>query len=491
MRICPEEMKSLTVLWKFAEKRDFAQRIASAKSSKRQIQAETGGMHMVITRLVVIVMTAGIALAAEVSSSPVTFNKHVLPILQKKCQGCHRPGQMGPMSFLTYKEARPWAKAIKSAVVARKMPPWFADPQHGTFSNDPSLTTSQIETIVKWVEAGAQEGYQNDAPRPVRWPDGWVIEPDIVVQGSTTDVPAHTKNDVMEWMQVIVPSGFTADTWITSVQIRPSHPGVVHHICAMFIPHSPDVQYNVSEWQEKERDGDGSALPGKKPTFGGRRAFAENTGNDCYVPGNIAADYRPFEAAKLVRAGSDIVLNLHYTPNGKAVSDRVQLGYTVAKEPPQRRYVSLSHTAPTNPKLFAIPPNDPNWQSPPAEATFNEDVELVFMMPHMHSRGKDMTYTLDYPDGRKEIALHVPRYDFNWQLGYYTSIQVPKGTKLRVDAHFDNSRNNPANPNPDRTVYYGEMTWEEMMLPFFGVVVDKGVDLKKIITKQEANGSGA
>jgi hypothetical protein len=212
---------------------------------------------------------------------------------------------------------------------------------------------------------------------------------------------------------------------------------------------------------------------------------------DCYLPGNIAADYRGVNAAKLVPAGSDIVLNLHYTPNGTAVTDHVQIGFTVAKEPPERRYVSLSSSAPTNPKLFAIPPNEPNWQSPPAEVVFDQDVELVYMMPHMHVRGKDMTYTLEYPDGRKEVVLNVPHYDFNWQLGYDTSIKVPKGTKLRVDAHFDNSPNNKFNPDPNKTVYYGEMTWEEMMFPFFGVVVDKNVDPKKVLRRRAFTPGGA
>ena len=159
----------------------------------------------------------------------------------------------------------------------------------------------------------------------------------------------------------------------------------------------------------------------------------------------------------------------------------MQIGFTVAKTPPERQYVSMSTTAPIDPKHFAIPPNDPNWQSPPAEVTFNHDVELVYMMPHMHVRGKDMTYTLIYPDGRKEIVLSVSHYDFNWQLGYNTIIKVPKGTKLHVDAHYDNSANNKWNPNPHKTVYYGEMTWEEMMFPFFGVVVDRDVNPAKIL----------
>ena len=282
-----------------------------------------------------------------------------------------------------------------------------------------------------------------------------------------------------------VPSGFNEDTWITSVQIKPDHPAVAHHICMGFNPHTPDVEYFKAVWIDKPRGEDGSALPDQGPTFGpatpgkGSRSMAE----DCYLPGNPVADYRVFNAAKLVKAGSDITLNLHYTPNGTAVTDHVLIGFTAAKAPPDRRYVSLSTTAPTDPKRFAIPPNDPNWQSPPAEVTFNQDVELVYMMPHMHVRGKDMTYTLVYPDGRKEVVLSVPRYDFNWQLGYNTSIKVPKGTKLHVDAHYDNSPNNKWNPNPNKTVYYGEMTWEEMMFPFFGVVIGKDADPAKVLVR--------
>jgi hypothetical protein len=396
------------------------------------------------------------------------------------------------MSFLTYESTRPWARAIKEAVVLRKMPPWFADPSVGHFLNDHSLKQGDIETIVKWADAGALQGDAKDAPPPVRWPEGWQIQPDVIVTGPTSDVPAHPKNNVIEWSTVTVPSGFKEDTWITSVEIKPEHPEVTHHICLGFNPHKPDVKYFVPEWQDKQRDEDGSALPDKGPTFnGGALKPGISAVEDCYLPGMVAADYRTVRAAKLVPAGSDIILTLHYTPNGKAITDHVQIGFTVAKEQPQRRYVSLATSSPQDPKRFAIPANDPNWKSPPAQVMFNRDVELVFMMPHMHARGKDMTYTLEYPDGRTETVLNVPRYDFNWQLGYQTSIQIPKGTKLRVDAHFDNSSNNMANPNPTRTVYYGEMTWEEMMLGFFGVVVDKDADPKKIISRQPPKASGA
>jgi hypothetical protein len=425
--------------------------------------------------------------ASAETVSPVTFNKDVLPILQANCQGCHRPGQMAPMSFLTYNETRPWAKAIKEAVMVRKMPPWFADPNHGNFTNDSSLKKTDIDTLTRWVDSGAREGDPQDAPQPVKWPDGWVIQPDIVVKGSVTDVPASTRNNVFEWLNIIVPTGFQTDTWVTSVQIKPKYPQVTHHICIVgYLPHTPDIQYYVPDWKDKERDEDGSAIPSKGPTFGGQKERSVQGGGDCYVPGNPAGDYRSFDAAKLVPAGSDMLLSLHYTPNGSAVRDEVLIGFTVMNSPPKRRYVTFFPSAPVDPKLFAIPPRDPNWQSPPVDVTFNADAELVYMMPHMHSRGKDMTYTLEYPDGRKEIVLHVPRFDFNWQLGYHTSVKVPKGSKLHVDAHFDNSSNNKGNPNPDKTVYYGEMTWEEMMMPFFGVVVDVSVQPDEILTKPRA-----
>ena len=445
-------------------------------------------------KILVFALTLAGAVCAQ-GLPPLTFNKDVLPILQKNCQTCHRPGQAAPMSFLTYKDTRPWAKAMKAAVAARKMPPWFADPQYGHFINDRSLKQSEIDIIAKWADTGAAEGDPKDAPLAVVWPVGWQIKPDVIVEGPSYDVPAHPKNDVIEWISVTVPSGFKEDTWITSVQIKPEQPAVTHHICLGFNPHTPDIKYFDPIWQDKPRDEKGNAIPEKGPTFGpavpnGRfRSMAE----DCYLPGNPAADYRDFKAAKLIPAGSDITLNLHYTPNGTAVTDHVQIGFTIAKEAPQRRYVSMISSSPTDAAHFAIPPNNGNWQSPPAEVTFAQDVELVYLMPHMHVRGKDMTYTLLYPDGRKEVILNVPHYDFNWQLGYdlTESIKIPKGTKLVVVAHYDNSPNNKFNPDPNKTVYYGEMTWEEMMNPFFGVVVDKDADPAKLLIARGAAQPGA
>lgn len=434
------------------------------------------------------VFPIAIAAHAQSSSAPVTFNKDVLPVLQKNCQSCHRPGQIAPMSFLTYDSARPWAKAMKAAVLTKKMPPWFADPEFGHFANNSSLWQSEIDLIAKWADGGALEGDPKDAPPPVKWPaDGWKIEPDLIVNGPAFTVPAHSKNDVLEWTYITVPSGISEDTWVTSMEIRPGEPAVTHHICVYFRPHTPDVKYNTPVWSDRPRDDSGSALPAAAGANGRGIPPSVTAGSNgiegCYVPGQQTQDYRIHHAAKLFKAGTDIVFQVHHTPNGKEVTDQPRIGFTVAKEPPQRLYVSLGMSAPSDAKSFAIPPGDSNWESPPAEAVFVEDAELVWMFPHMHVRGKDMTYRLVYPDGKTETILSVPRYDFNWQLGYDLAqpIKVPKGARLVVTAHFDNSANNKFNPDPNRIVYYGDMTWEEMMFPFFSLVVDKNVDTRRVV----------
>jgi len=247
------------------------------------------------------------------------------------------------------------------------------------------------------------------------------------------------------------------------------------------------VKYNTPVWSDRPRDDEGYAEE-KAAGINGRNlppsVTAGSSGIEgCYVPGQQSQDYRTHHAAKLLRAGTDIVFHVHYTPNGKAVTDRPRIGLTVAPEAPPQRYVSFGISSPSDAKNFAIPPNNPNWASPPAVAEFTADADLVWMFPHMHVRGKEMTYVLTYPDGRQETILSVPRYDFNWQLGYdlATPIHVTKGTRLTVTAHYDNSANNKFNPDPNRVVYYGDMSWEEMMFPFFSVVVDKDVDAKKIM----------
>jgi len=375
------------------------------------------------------------------------------------------------MSLLTYKDVRPWAKAIKAATVARKMPPWNADPRYGHYTNDRSLKQSAIDTLTKWVDAGAPEGDPNDAPAPKQWPSGdWEVEPDIILDGPDFDVPA---TGVVDWFWVAIPSHFTQDTWITSMQFQPVDPAVVHHIGITFVPHTPDVKYNEPIWERIQRDADLITVPGQpfqqtvvtRLGLGGRE-------QDTYVPGHTISDYRPYNAARLIPANTDIYLNLHYTPNGTPIRTHVKIGFTVANDPPKHQVLMVMVSGATDREHFRIPANDGNWAAPVGEATFVRDVEIISMMPHMHVRGKSMTYTLTYPDGKVEKILDVPHYDFNWQLKYDTSVKVPKGSKLRVDAHYDNSANNKYNPNPNRDVYYGEQTWEEMMIGYVGVLVD-------------------
>jgi hypothetical protein len=426
---------------------------------------------------------------SSVPSAP-TFYRDVLPILQRSCQNCHRPGQIAPFSLLTYDSARPWARSMKAKVQTRQMPPWFADPKHGQFANDASLAPLDIDTIARWADANAPAGDTADAPAPIQWAEnGWTVKPDYIIKGMDYPVPARTPNQVIEWLTYVIPSGFTEDTWITSLEVKPSELSVTHHICIAFIEHDPAVKYRNPVWVDRKRDDSGTdtennGINNLVPPGSLRLSPVAGAGGDgCYVPGKSFEDYRIFNAAKLIPAGSDIRVQAHYTPSGKDAVDHLEIGVTRAKEPPARVYVTAGMSAPGDRARFAIPPNDPNWASPSAEAAFEVDAELVWMMPHMHLRGKDMTYTLLYPDGGREVVLNVPRYDFNWQLGYRLAkpIKVPKGTKLIVDAHFDNSQANRFNPDPGRTVYMGTMTWEEMMFPFFSVLVDRGVDPRKVV----------
>jgi hypothetical protein len=446
--------------------------------------------------------------AGEGTDGGVTFYKDVLPIFQKNCQSCHRSGQIGPFSLMSYQEARPWAKAIKAAVVGRKMPPWFADPKYGHFDNDRSMKQSEIDTIVAWTDSGATEGNPKDAPEPVQWPaGGWSIQPDVVVELPSYQVPAR---GIKEWEQLAIPAPFKEDTWVTSVEILPSAPAVAHHLCFDFKKHDPRVQYNMYEWVEVPRDEEGVTKardgnnrpeegiiitrevgsteekrhPGRPVIVGGNQF--------CYLPGLPFEDYRPENAGVFVPKGSDMILSLHYTANGVATTDNLRVGFTVAKVPPAKKFVpqfgAEGDSAPTvrqqaNIQL-AIPPYDGNYAGPPAEITFLRDAELVWFRPHAHVRGKSVQFKLTYPDGRDEIVLNVPRYDFNWQLTYRTSLKIPKGSKMHVQFYYDNSPNNKYNPDPSKWVYYGGQSWEEMGTPNMGFIMDRNADEKDFVKEQ-------
>jgi hypothetical protein len=446
-----------------------------------------------ITRLAAaMLMLGGAAMAAQVSPEP-TFNKDVLPILQKNCQTCHRPGQLAPMSFLTYQSARPWAKAMKAAVVSRKMPPWFADPQAEHILNNASLKQADIDTIANWADAGAPEGDMKDAPPAVQWPsEGWQIKPDIIVEGPDFKVPAK---GVVEWTNITVPGPFKEDTWVTSMELLPGDRTVTHHICITFKPPSPNTEYYKPSFTPKVRDEAGNEDPKQRRPFNTAQAGGggpNTTIQFCYLPGSQFDDYRPFGAGKLIPAGTDISFGLHYTPNGKTeVLDHPRLGFTVSQEPPKRQYINYIVNATQDPSVFAIPPNNSYWEAPTTEAVFEEDVDLVWVASHMHVRGKDTIWELTYPDGQKETILSIKNYDYNWQLGYQLKPKrIPKGTKLTVKAWYDNSPNNRANPDPNRTVYWGDQAWEEMMSAFVAIIANP-VDAKKPLLRGLNAGAGS
>ena len=410
-----------------------------------------------------------VALASAATTPQVTFYKDVLPVLQKNCQTCHRPGEAAPMAFLSYDETRPWAKAIKTAVVTKKMPPWYADPHFGKFSNDRSLAQADMDTLVAWVDSGAKAGNPKDAPKPIDWVEGWRIgKPDLVLSMPVAfDVPA---SGTIDYQYIIVPTGFTEDKYVQMAEARPGDRTVVHHIIAFIRePGNPwlkDAKIGVPfvpremERQAEERNN------GQKRQGGGGLGF----GGDFlagYAPGTLPDVLKPGQA-KLVKAGSDIVLQMHYTADGKTHTDISKVGVVFATEKPTERVLTL---AAANPQ-FAIPPGDSNYRVD-AKITLQDDSTLIDLLPHMHFRGKDFEYRVTYPSGEKETLLNVPNYDFNWQLTYELTQPklLPKGTVIECTAHFDNSVNNKFNPDATKEVHWGEQTWEEMMIGFFDVSV--------------------
>ena len=427
------------------------------------------------------------------STRMVTYNKDVLPVLQKNCQSCHRPGQIGPFSMLTYKETRPWAKAMKAAIVSRTMPPWLADPRFGDFENDRSLSQTDIDTIVAWVDGGAAEGNPSDAPPPLQWPEGgWQLKPDVVVELPPYEVPAR---GVLDWQVIAFPAPFKEDAWVTSAELVPGSPAVVHHMCYGFQKHQPTTPYNTYEWMEVPRDEKGitkNRTDGGAPREGtvvtreagskeekrrqGRTAI-ESTIQFCYLPGLPYEDFRDVDAGFFVPAGSDLIVNLHYTTTGLAVTDSSKIGFTVAKTRPAKRLLNQAGETSdgageaSNARAIAIPPFEGNYAGPLQVTNFSRDIELVRMRPHAHVRAKSVRYTLIYPDGREETLLSVPRYDFNWQLTYKTSKLIPKGSRISVQFHYDNSTANKYNPDPSSWVYYGLQSWEEMGSPFLGFLI--------------------
>jgi hypothetical protein len=404
--------------------------------------------------------------AAAASNAPasVTFNRDVLPILQKNCQGCHRPGEVAPMSLLTYSDARPWAKAIKVAVVSQKMPPWFADPRYGHFANDRRLSQGDINTLVSWVDNGAAEGDAKDKPAPLNFQDGWNIKPDMVIEmPKPFNLPA---TGTIDYQYVLVKGGFAEDVWVTQAEMRPGNPKVLHHGKVWVRPPG-------SHWMEH-------AVPGDAYSAGmGRNSISE--GNDIlgkFNPGLGAQSFEIGESAKFVPKGSDLVFELHYTATGEPTQDRSKLGLVLAKDAPKSRYFLSAGPTALN---LAVPPGDNNAEVV-SEVTVGADgVKLVYAQPHMHLRGKDFELRAVYPTGESETVFKG-KFDFDWQLGYNFEkpIALPKGTRLIGISHFDNSLTNKYNPDAAKEVHWGPQNWDEMSNCFVGLIFDVNTDAGKV-----------
>jgi len=404
-------------------------------------------------RLFLGVALLGIALAA-VRSAPagdaakkekpsVTYARDISRIVQDRCQTCHHPGTAAPFSLLTYEQAKHWAEPIREAVVDKRMPPWHADPKHGKFSNDRRLSDEQRDKLLAWIDAGCVLGDKKDLPEPKTFADGWVIgKPDVIFE-----LPAEQTikpDGVLPYRYVVTPTNFKEDVWIEAAEARPSNRKVTHHII---------IWYRDPKNPSRRRNGMGDG-------------FIVGT-----APGDMPQLYPPGVARK-IPAGAELVWQLHYTPDGKAETDRSQVGFVFykGKEPPQH----LANTEGIANMQLRIPPGADNAKFE-SDWTVSKDARVFSFMPHMHVRGKDFEYKAIYPDGRSEVLLSVPKFDFNWQTMFRLEkpLLLPAGTRIHCTAHYDNSDKNPANPDPTKEVFWGDQTWEEMLIGWVDYYYDR------------------
>jgi peroxiredoxin len=414
-----------------ASRRDLAVAIEELLDGRPVSVPETEASGCLISRVVV-----------QPAKGSVTYSKDVAPILQRHCQVCHRPGQIGPFALTNYKEAAGWAAMIDEVVGQGRMPPWHADPKHGKFANDPRLSDREKELIAAWARDGAPEGDPADLPARPTFSEEWAIgTPDLVISlPEPFKVPA---DGVVDYQFIEVDPGFKTDVWVKAAEIRPSNRAVVHH-CNVFL-----------------------RPPGSTGDFGapgtlGSVCFAE------IAPGTPAM-ILPDGMAKRIPAGWKLVFVMHYTPIGKVQQDQTSIGLILADAKAVKKEVATHLLLDAN---LSIPPGVAEHRVEHTER-FTDDVLLLAFWPHMHVRGKSFRYEAEYPDGSTEILLNVPRWDFAWQNRYVLAEpkRLPAGTVMHCIAVYDNSENNPANPDPNVSVHTGPQSWDEMFNGYFEVVL--------------------
>ena len=412
------------------------------------------------------------ALAAAAAGAP-TFSKDVAPIFYKRCVECHRPNDVAPMSLIDYKTARPWAKAIRESVLTRRMPPWFADPHSGAFSNDPSLSKQEVETIRAWVDGGASEGNPADLPARPSFVEGWKLgKPDIVIDIGEDHVvtPGEDSYD-----HFFVPTNFTEGKWIRAAEIKPGNRQVVHHVHVLLVQDDPTKmasaslknvgglgQYLITEGKLSRISQDAPAVndacAADAPDLPFLRGSQEGS-LTAFLPGR-PPDVFPEGSAKWIPPGAKLQFVVHYARiSGKPQTDRTAVGFYLSPKPERvLRRMDLRNF------FLRIPAGAPN-QEVKRCFDFDKDLQLLSFTPHMHYRAKDATYEVVRPNGKRETLLRVPKYDFNWQLNYRLKepVLIEKGSRLIVTVHYDNSPNNPANPDPTQVLRWGDKSEEEMM----------------------------
>ncbi len=404
------------------------------------------------------------------------FYRDVLPVLQQHCQSCHRPGEIAAsLSFVSYEETRQWAAGIRDALRSRAMPPWFADPCCGHFSNDPSLSSEEISTLVKWADAGAPAGDPREAPAPRNWTKGWNISPPDVVIEMPKAVSIPAQGDV-EYTYEIVPTNFAEDKWVQLSELPPSSREHVHHAVVYIRPPG-------SEWLRGAPVG----VPFTASSLGDAHLQhqAHETKSDMllvYAPGS-SPDQWPDGMAKFVPAHSDLVFQMHYTTNGHAGADQTSIGMVFAKNTPKQRVLTLQLA--NDHDTIPIPPGAENYRVE-VHGTLPNDCTLLSFFPHMHLRGKRFEYNLVHADRSVETLLRV-NYDFYWQLSYRLAEPrfLKAGTKLQAIAWYDNSRRNRHNPDPEAAVQWGDQTYNEMMVGFFDVAVPANMDKAQFFVRHE------
>ena len=422
---------------------------------------------------------AGLAGAANSVDAIPTFTRDVAPILYKHCVGCHHAGDIAPMSLITFQDVKPWAASIRESVLTKKMPPWKADPRHGQWSNDPSLSKVELATLVKWLDSGKTEGDPKVLPTPPVFTEGWRAgKPDLVfaippykLSGSGGD----------ENINLNVATNFTQDMWITAAELRPGNRKVVHHAHVFVIEDktkpkpttpvtakSPEAEY--ARWLHLQ-EGSISFIRPNAPVIDNGCAVDDNgdfpgsTQNDLgsllssYLPGR-EPDVYPAGTARRIPAGAKLNFQIHYSRSGKDEIDETAVGLWLSKEPPKQvaRRIDLHN------HMFMIPAGASNHEVSECH-TFQKDMYITSLTPHMHYRGKDMLIDAAYPDGRRETLLFIPAYNFNWQITYRAAkpLFLPKGTRVSIIAHYDNSPNNKMNPDPKQVIRWGSASENEMM----------------------------